>query len=517
VSESVSLPVVLKLVGVFGLVLPETLLVLAACVFFVGGTFYTSRKLWAVLALLMLGGAGWLLLIPGWPGSVAPNVQQPLTLDALAFVIKVLAILGGIVLVLLGIDEVPEQRAAEYYGCLLITVAGLCLTSGANDLVYLFLGLEFISIPTYVILYLQRTDQAAQESAAKYFLLSIFAAAILLFGFSYLYGITGTTNISGILAALKTAAPRIPAEPSRLPILFIVALVMVTAGLGFKITAVPFHFYAPDVYQGTTISSAALLAFVPKAAGFVALVRVLGFVWASDRPGLALGWQGPILFWILAAMTMTIGNILALLQDNLKRILAYSSVAHAGYMLIGLAAAPGIGKGGLIGGVEAVLFYLVAYSAMTIGAFAGLAYLNSPEHPINEVDDLAGISQSQPGVAAMMALFMFSLIGIPLTAGFTGKLFLFFGALSVRPDVATDDHVRLFRWLAVIGAINAAIGAWFYLRIVAAMYLRTPLRPIEKPRAWPGLAALWICAVVTVAMAVPPPWLLQALRDAVGQ
>ncbi len=504
-----------KLAGQFVLVLPETLLVLAACLFFIGGTFHASRRLWAVLSLFLLAAAAWVLFIPGWPTNVAPDVQTPLTLDALAFFIKGLAIAAGFVLVLLGIDEVPEQRAAEYYGCLLIIVAGLCLTASANDLVYLFLSLEFISIPTYVILYLQRTDQAAQESAAKYFLLSIFSTAILLFGFSYLYGLAGTTNIAGILSAMKSAAPGV-AEPSRLPVVFMVALVMVTAGLGFKIAAVPFHFYAPDVYQGTTLSSAALLAFAPKAAGFVALVRVLGFVWAQDRPGVALGWQGPVLFWIVAAMTMTIGNILALLQDNLKRILAYSSVAHAGYMLIGLAAAPAMGGRGLIGGVEAVLFYLVAYSAMTLGAFAVLAYLNSPEHPIVEVDDLAGISKSQPGVSLLMALFMFSLIGIPLTAGFAGKLFLFFGALSVRADVAGEDHARLFRWLAVIGAVNAAIGAWYYLRIVAAMYLRTPLRPIEKPRAWPGLAALWICAVVTLAMGVPPPWLMQAIRDAVG-
>jgi NADH-quinone oxidoreductase subunit N len=505
-----------KLAGMFGLVLPEIVLVLAACLFFIGGTFQAGRRVWAVLSLLLLGVAGWLLFVHGSPANVAPDVQTPMTLDALAVLIKALAIVAGIVLVLLGIDEVPEQRAAEYYACLLIIIAGLCLTASANDLVYLFLALEFISIPTYVILYLQRTDPAAQESAAKYFLLSIFSTAILLFGFSYLYGLAGTTNIAGILSAMKSAAPAV-AEPGRLPVVFMIALVMVTAGLGFKIAAVPFHFYAPDVYQGTTLSSAALLAFAPKAAGFVALVRVLGFVWSADRPGIALGWQGPVLFWILAAMTMTIGNILALLQDNLKRILAYSSVAHAGYMLIGLAAAPAMAGRGFIGGVEAVLFYLVSYSAMTLGAFAVLAYLNSPQHPIVEVDDLAGMSKSQPGVAALMALFLFSLIGIPLTAGFTAKLFLFFGALSVRADVAGEDHARLFRWLAVIGAINAAIGAWYYLRIVAAMYLRTPLRPIEKPRAWPGLAALWLCAVVTLVLAVPPPWLMQAIRDAVGQ
>lgn len=506
-----------QLASVFALVLPEVVLVLAACVFFVGGAFRTSRRLWSALALLTLAVAGAIVLLTALPVKMAPpDVVRPLTLDRLACLIKALAIGGGFVLVLFGETEVPDWRAAEYYGCLLVVVAGLCLTGAANDLVVLFLALELISIPIYVILYLQRTDLAAQEAAAKYFLLSVFAAAILLFGFSYLYGIAGTTNITAILSALKSAAPG-PADPSRMPLLFMVALVMVAAGLGFKITAVPFHFYAPDVYQGTTLSSAALLAFVPKAAGFVALVRVLGFVWAQGRPGLVLNWQGPILFWILAAMTMTVGNILALLQDNLKRILAYSSVAHAGYMLIGLAVAPALGAHGLIRGVEAVLFYLVAYTAMTLGAFAVLAYLSTPEHPINEVDDLAGISQSQPLVALVMALFLFSLIGIPLTAGFMGKLFLFFGALSVPMDVAgLEEHARLFRWLAVIGVINATIGAWYYLRIVAAMYLRTPLRPVEKPHTLSGLAALGICAAVTLVLGIWPQFMVDAVRQAVG-
>ncbi|OAI47449.1 hypothetical protein AYO44_09455 [Planctomycetaceae bacterium SCGC AG-212-F19] len=505
-----------QLAGVFALVLPEVVLILAACAFFVGGAFQAGRSLWGRMALLVLACAGLVLSLYPLPVvGTPPDVAEPLTLDRLACLIKALALVGGFVVVLFGWDEVPDRHAAEYYGCLLIIIAGLCLTASANDLVVLFLALELISIPTYVILYLQRTDLAAQEAAAKYFLLSIFAAALLLFGFSYLYGIAGSTNIAALLAALQSAAPG-PGEPSRLPLLFMVALVMVAAGLGFKIAAVPFHFYAPDVYQGTTLSSAALLAFVPKAAGFVALVRVLGFVWAQGRPGLALGWQGPILFWILAAMTMTVGNILALLQDNLKRILAYSSVAHAGYMLIGLAVAPALGTKGLVGGVEAVLFYLIAYSAMTIGAFAVLAYLSTPEHPINEVDDLAGISQSQPGVALVMALFMFSLIGIPLTAGFMGKLFLFFGALSVPADVAGEEHARLFRWLALIGVLNAAIGAWYYLRIVAAMYLRTPLRAVDKPHTLTGLAALAICAAVTLILGVWPQPMVDALRQAVG-
>jgi NADH-quinone oxidoreductase subunit N len=302
----------------------------------------------------------------------------------------------------------------------------------------------------------------------------------------------------------------------------------VVAGLGFRITAVPFHFYAPDVYQGTPTVVAAVLAFVPKVAGFAALVRVLGMVLPygtgdlagrHQLVGLALGNQVPILLWWLAAVTMFLGNVLALLQDNLKRLLAYSSVAHAGYMLIALAVAPYLSGGPEAeGGVAALLYYLVGYGAMTVGAFAVLAYLSRPERPVETVDDLAGLGSSRPGVALLMALFLFSLIGIPLTAGFTGKLLVFFGALAVpSPEqAAAADHATLFRVLALLGAVNAAIGGWYYLRIVAAMYLRTPLQPLEPRRAVPGLVTLLVCAALTLGLSVNPgaDWLLRAARAA---
>src|SRR5262249_40245576 len=244
--------------------------------------------------------------------------------------------------------EVPDRTAAEFNACVLLITAGLMLTGAANELITLFLALELVSIPTYVLLYLQRTDTAAQEAAMKYFLLSVFSSALLLFGFSYLYGLTGTTNLPATADALgKTVRLGLPGVA-------LVALVMVVAGLGFRITAVPFHFYAPDVYQGTTSSAAGLLAFVPKLAGFAALLRVLGFVpheiaagpgpdltllEGGGPPDLVLGAQVPRLLWILAVVTMSLGNVLALLQNNVKRLLAYSSVANAGYLLVGLVVA----------------------------------------------------------------------------------------------------------------------------------------------------------------------------------
>src|SRR5262249_18092643 len=325
---------------------------------------------------------------------------------------KAVALIGGGILVLFSWDEVSDENAAEYHGCLLTIIAGTCLTAAANELITLFLALELISIPTYILLYLVRADDAGKEAAVKYFLLSVFSSALLLFGFSYLYGLSGTTNLLGIVDAL--AHDRVN---EAVPGMALVAVVMVVAGLGFKITAVPFHFYAPDVYQGTSTGAAALLAFIPKLAGFVALIRVLGFLPYEVMimedgavkdvlrgPGPLLASQASTLLWIVAAVTMTLGNVLAILQDNVKRLLAYSSVAHAGYMLIGLAVALGMKAAEAKGlsarvstvGTDAVLFYLVSYGAMTIGAFAMLEYLSTRDRPVEMVDDLAGLSKSHP-------------------------------------------------------------------------------------------------------------------------
>jgi len=509
------------LVEFFPHLLPEGILVAIACVVFLGATTRAGRNLWYLLSLGALA-TGVLLIIAQGPPLSGSNSNRPETFaspvlfDNLTWFIRLLAFGGGLVFVLFSWSEVPEKQAADFLGCMLVTIAGLSMCGSANDLIGLFLSLEMISIPTYVLLYLPRYDEASQEASMKYFLLSIFSSAFLLFGFSYLYGLAGTTNLSGILHALDTTDVR------DRPALASVVLIMVVAGLGFKITAAPFHFYAPDVYQGAPTVGAALLAFIPKAAGFVALLRVLGFVFpaavsARAGIGMAFGDQTPILLCFLAAVTMFVGNLLALWQDNLKRLFAYSSIAHAGYMLIALAAAPLLRQAGRnegADGIEALLYYLVAYGAMTVGAFAVISYLSTPERPIETVDDLAGLSRSHPGVALLMVLFLFSLIGIPLTAGFTGKFLIFFGALAVPGG----ERATLFPILAVLGMINAAIGAWYYLRLVAVMYLRTSVRPVEGKWCPAGLAAVGICALLTLGLSLPPgaDWLVQAARKASG-
>ncbi len=548
------------LTGYVPLVLCEAVLGVAACVLFLGGTWRGGRNLWGGAALVSLALAAVALAYTTATCRTVEAVAEenarienklrdaeeklsdaedkaelekryaeqsaqlhadvyasPVSNSRLALFLKVLALAGGAVLVLTSWNEVPDHLAAEYHACILLMTAGLCLTGAANELITLFLALELISIPTYILLYLPRHDQQAQEAAMKYFLLSIFSSALLLFGFSYLYGIAGTTN----LTALGEALTRPPGATGGLAL---TAMVLVTAGLGFRITAVPFHFYAPDVYQGTTPAAAAILAFVPKVAGFAALLRVFGFTLGLlGTPqvfvGQMLEGQGLKLLWILAAVTMTLGNVLALLQNDLKRLFAYSSVAHAGYMLVGLAAAPLLGGAAPVAGVEAVVFYLVAYGAMTTGAFAVITYLSNPQKPVETLDDLDGLSTTHPGMALLLVLFLFSLIGMPLTAGFWGKLQLIFGAMDVPPDLSASGGSQSLVWfiiLALITAVNASIGAWYYLRIyTAVMYLRPSLQPLRRPRFGPVLVAVWICALVTLGVGIYPQPLQRAVQMSV--
>jgi NADH-quinone oxidoreductase subunit N len=495
----------------FGLMIPEMILGLAACVVFLGSTFRGTRDRWALVSLAAIVAAAIALAYTpvSAPGTASDAGAGPLVNDALAALIRWLAIMGGLVLIVLGWSEVQDQFAGEYFGCQLVIIAGLMLTAMANDLVTLFLALELVSIPTYVLLYLPRVSARAQEAAAKYFLLSVLSSALLMFGFSFLYGIVGTTSMPAIVTTLGRE-PR-----GLLPPVVLIALITIVAGMGFRISAVPFHYYAPDVYEGGPTAVIALLAFLPKAAGFIVLVRLLGLVWSgSEQMGPALGDQAAVLLWIISVVTMTLGNVMALLQHNVKRLLAYSSIAHSGYMLIGLTVAYPAASAGDMGlqsrGVAATLFYLMAYAAMTVGAFGVLSYLSTPERPIETEDDLRGLSESRPAVAGLMALFLFSLIGIPLTGGFAGKLLLIWNALADR-----GDYASLLRWLAIIAIVNSAIGAYYYLRILAGMYLQTSARPPEGRQNRPVLVALCFCAAATIYLGVMPATLVERATRAV--
>jgi NADH-quinone oxidoreductase subunit N len=497
--------------GVFRAVLPEIILVGTACLAFLAGPFANRRWLWFVASILGLTGA---MVVAGVVRTALPEVPAAAAIlpDAAAGFVRWMALISAAVFVFVSWPEVNRTNAAEYYGCLLVAAAGVSLTGRANDLVTLFLGLELISIPTYILLYLPAQDRQNQEAAVKYFLLSVMSSAVLLFGFSYLYGLAGTTNLTAIVDTLTKAheggAPHSP--------LALVAVVMVVAAVGFRVTAVPFHFYAPDVYEGAPAGVVAQLAFLPKVAGFVALARVLGLIGADPRHlPFDAATQVPLLLWIIAVVTMTVGNVLALLQDNVRRMLAYSGVAHGGYMLIGLVVASSLpeAKGApSIGGVEALLVYLAAYGAMTVGAFAVVLFLSTADRPVEAIDDLAGAGSSHPLSAAAMAVFLLSLIGLPLTAGFSGKLLLFVGAFTAPADTPTMRN--LYVLLAVIAAVNSAVAAVYYLRVLGVMYLRTPLRPAPRPRAVPTFLAAVGLAGFTLFFGVYPQPLVKAARNA---
>lgn len=478
------------------LLTPEIVLIAAAVAIYMGGAFFDARRLWSWIA----GGAVALAAAALWTQHGPAVAGGPLNLDSLAWHGRWLALGVGLLLVLLASRPLSFEGTSEYVASLLLTVAGLMLVVGAGELVLLFVGLELISIPTYVLLYLSRRDAECQESTVKYFFLSVLSSAILLYGFSFLYGVAGSTDLTAVRAMLG--------DPATLPTGFTafakLALALIFAGLCFKIAAVPFHFYAPDVYQGTTHPNAALLSVVPKAAGLVAMVRILVVAMPGMEP---YSWRVVL---VVSMLTMTLGNVLALWQDNLRRLLAYSSIAHAGYMLIGLAVALATGNApGDWNGVTAMGFYLATYAAATLGAFAVLEHLGRPERRIDGVEELAGLGRTRPLAAALLDVFMFSLAGVPPLAGFWGKLLLFGSALSVD-----SGEQWWFTGLAIVGVLNAAIAAAYYLRIVAVMYFRTPL---ATPRAEGGLGA-WCaavaCAVLVVVIGLYPGPLMREADDA---
>ena len=425
----------------------EIVLLLTAVSIYLAGAFFSAPRLWSWLA----GGGLALAAVALWRFGGAADPGGPIAADPLALYGRWLALAAGAVLLLLNGRPLAQGGGAEYLGTLLLAIAGLMLSAGADDLVLLFVSLELISIPTYILLYLGRRDAAGQEASAKYFFLSVLASAMLLYGFSFLYGTAGSTQLSAIRQAMGSPA----ATGAAFGPLVKVALVLIFAGLSFRVTAVPFHFYAPDVYQGTSHPNAALLSVLPKAAGLLALVRLV----LVAMPGAeSYAWRIAL---VLAVLTMTVGNAMALWQDHLRRLLAYSSIANAGFMLIGLAvglatattattattmATATVSAAGVCDGIAAMLFYLAVYAAATLGTFAALIYLGREGQQVEAVEELAGLGRTRPVVAGTIALFMFSLAGLPPLAGLWGKLLLFFRRWTFRPGPAAVCGRGSFRW-----------------------------------------------------------------------
>lgn len=488
--------------------LPELILVLCGAWLFVGGTWRAERWFWTTFALASYFIAALALLRQGF--GLDPSIAEPFgTIQNSAFgnAIRWLALSSGVLLSLLGVNGARKGMGSEFLGGVMMIVVGLMVTARANDLVLLFAGLELVSVPTYMLLFLSRRDRAAAEAAGKYFFLSILASAVLLYGLSFLYGISGATLISGTseIPGIREKLLALVAEDSKSSWFYLLspALVFILAGLGFKLAAVPFHFYAPDVYQGTTGGNAAILAVAPKIAGLTALLKicvVIAPMIGAAKFG-AFGWQ---LLLVVAALTMSIGNMCALWQTQLRRLLAYSSIAHSGYVLIGVAvvmAASGEG-GKTVGGASSALLYLALYSFASIGAFSVIAHWRGADEEANSIEDLAGGGQARPLPAAALAVFMFSFAGIPPLAGFWGKFALFGNA--VTQAMSPEDHTKQtwFSALAVIAAINAAIGAAYYLRIVSTLYFKKSTDPVAVPMNWlrPSFAASMVCLAVVLGL-----------------
>lgn len=497
--------------------LPSLILVAVAMGVFLGGTFKTPRYTWVAVSVLGIGGAllaqfgrYFSLLWPEGSGKPIASVQVlgPIAVDLMGEFLGLASLLIGLIYVLGSWQAGPEEHAPTRLGCALLITAGLGLIGSAQEMVLLFVALELISIPTYVLLYVGRWRIDAQESAVKYFFLSMLSSALLLYGLSFLYGVSGSTDLVRVRQVLSGALPGAGENGFLLKL----SLLLIVAGLGFKLACVPFHFYAPDVYQGTTHANVALLSTAPKFAGAVAMIRLA----IVAMPGIELtGWRTTL---ILAMFTMSLGNLVALWQQDVRRLLAYSSIAHGGYLLIGLSV--GFATQGTrdmqapFDGVGSVLFYLLGYALAGLGTFSVLAYLSSGDREVMTVDDLAGVGWSHPLLGIALAIFLFSLAGIPPLAGFWGKFALFGGALSVDRAGEMSSIRGWFVALAIVGVLNAAIAAAYYLRILVVAYFHAP-RQQRKISREPGSAlACGICAVFVLGIGLFPRPFLQGATAA---
>jgi NADH-quinone oxidoreductase subunit N len=441
-----------------------------------------SLLAWVTLAVLAATG---LALVPVADAHVLVS-NGLVSVDRFALFFKVIFLGAAAITVLMSVRylEVEGTRAGEYYFLILCATLGMMFMAGGTDLITLFIGLETMAISFYILTGFLKPSRRSNEAAVKYFLLGAFSLGILLYGMSILYGLTGTTQLRSIATALvgQERDPRL-----------MLAVIMVVAGMGFKIAAVPFHMWAPDVYEGAPTPITAFLSVGSSAASFAMLLRIfiealptMRIVTAGPNPGASavIGWS--TMFYVLSVVTMTVGNFAALTQSNLKRMLAYSSIAHAGYLMIGVVA-------GTARGVTAMLIYLFVYAFMQLGAFAVITMLRRADVIGDELKDLNGLYFRQPFAAFAMLMFMLSLGGIPPTAGFMGKFWLFSAAIESG-----------YPWLAVIGVLNSAVSLYYYVRIVVFMWLKNEPTGTE-PTSSPTMAvALAVAVVATLLLGVYP-------------
>ncbi|MBI5418820.1 MAG: NADH-quinone oxidoreductase subunit N [Deltaproteobacteria bacterium] len=463
--------------------LPE-LAITATILLLVAAHVASKNRRSAAPALLSLAGVGASLLLvgllPGGPGTSL--FEGMVALDGFAVFFKALTALATIVVVAMSMDsaELKDKSQAEYYIFLLSVLLGMFLLAAATDIVMLYLSLELVSIPSYLLAGYLKGRARSTEASMKYVVYGATASGVMIYGFSLLFGLTGTTHIGEIGRGLALGKATLP---------MFLAAAMVTVGFGYKIAAVPFHMWSPDVYEGAPTPVTAFLSVGPKAAGFAVLVRFFYTVFAT--PDAAAGmWKfssvdWPLLFAVLSAVTMTVGNLVAINQKNVKRLLAYSSIAHAGYMLMGFVLLTPVG-------LRAILFYLVVYLFMNLGAFYVVILVANGTRS-EEISDYSGLGSRAPFAAVALSVFLFALTGIPPFSGFIGKVYLFAEVIN-----------RGVYWLAVVAALNSVVSLYYYARIVKVMFLEDPRESAVLPV--PAFPRAMLCLLVLPTLVLGVYW-----------
>ena len=432
-----------------------------------------EKTLGAVALIGSLAAIAATLVQSQYPGFAFWNMVQVDSFSVF-FHFLVAAVTAVVILTSFEYMEVQQIRAGEYYALILFGAVGMSLMSSAVELVLIFIALEISSISTYILAGFRRRAAISSESSVKYFLLGSFATAFFLYGVALMFGATGSTNISTIGDVLRSG---------QIPLLAYAGVALMFVGLGFKVAAAPFHVWTPDVYEGAPSPVVGFMSTAPKAAAFAVLLRVMFEAHAPGRIGL---------IWAVAALSMTIGNLGALVQNNIKRLLAYSSIAHAGYLLVAYAALPN-------NGIPAAMFYAASYAAMNVGAFAVISHFGNAGERYVTLEDYSGLGRRSPLLAATLTIFLLSLIGIPITGGFFAKFYVFSAALQAN-----------LVGLVIIGVLNSAVGAYYYLRIIVVMYMREPQQEVPVARIPLGLgAALAISLVATIYLGVLPGRVLE--------
>ncbi|MEE8484234.1 MAG: NADH-quinone oxidoreductase subunit N [Nitrospinota bacterium] len=448
-----------------GAILPELILVSTACLVLILDVF-SERRGHDRIAYISLAGVVTAAVFAGMPHDPFTTFSGMYGADRFTQFFKLIFLVGTGLTILISVRYAQDEQInhGEYYALLLFATVGMMFMAAGTDMMTIFMGLELLSISLYVLAGYTRTRLESNEASLKYFLLGAFASGFLLYGMALVYGLTGHTNLREIAAVISGGIPN--------QTVLNIAAALIIVGLGFKIAAVPFHQWTPDVYQGAPIPITAFMSAGPKAAGLAAIFRV--FIGAMP---FEVDWA----MWIavMAIMTMTVGNIAALVQKDVKRMLAFSSIAHAGYALVGVAAVTREG-------VSGVMYYMLVYTFMNIGAFGILALVARKNEKRTGVDDLAGLASTNPVLAAVMAILVFSLAGIPPMAGFLGKFYVFMSAVNAG-----------LYGLVLIAVINSAIGVYYYLRIIVAMYMRD--KP-EDDRLPPVVASPALIAALVISV-----------------